>query len=179
MPNRFAAKKKPLVSNAYKQRLGYDVLLDAGTPHELSEYFRYAAVFVPGDFKLQPNAKDPVIVARAETDMLLLVTHDSEMDEYVHRHQAGKKMHKCLSGLVRLPSGITKQRARLRVVVKGEKKLNYGGHRLVLVRCLAIQPFRRSRLRQLAGRDPLVQMRGRGVRKTFGCRARADQKPTQ
>ena len=125
VPSRFASKKKPLISNAYKERLGYDVLLDAGTPHELAEYFRYAAVFVPGDFKLRPNTKDPVIVARAEIDMLLLVTHDSAMDEYVHKHQAGKKMHKCLSGLVLLPSGVTKQKARLHAVVNGERKLKY------------------------------------------------------
>ena len=130
MPSRFASTKKPRVSNAYQRRFGYDLLLDAGTPHELAEFFPYGGCFVPANFGLRPNARDEKLVARAETDKLMLVSHDADMEQSVRTHQAGKKLHKCLSGLVRLPSGIEKQTARLSDVRSAKAKLIYEGVQL-------------------------------------------------
>lgn len=123
MPNRFARRKVVPESASLRKRWGYDVLLDAGTPPELGKFFRYADVAAPGDYDLKPRAKDPTVVAVAQTNARMIVTHDRRMDDYVQAMQAGKKLHRCLNGLVLLPSGLHLQTERLEAVAKGARPL--------------------------------------------------------
>jgi hypothetical protein len=62
---RYTRKTKPLISDAFRGRHGYDVLLDAGMSLELAPWFRYGSVFMPADYELAPKARDSTIVAVA------------------------------------------------------------------------------------------------------------------
>lgn len=123
VPSRYSRNRTAPATNSLQKRYGYDVLLDAGTPEELARYFRYSNIATPAEYGLEPDAKDPTVVAVAETNNRLIVTHDTRMDRYVHQHQKGKKLHRCLRGLVLLPSGLDKQIPRLRSVAFREKPL--------------------------------------------------------
>lgn len=127
MPARFSPRKKAPKSDSLRRRLGYNVLPDAGTPESIAKYFRYSDVTCPGDYELEPKAKDPTIVAVAQTNSRLIVTHDRKMHEYVRELQGGKKLHKCLNGSVLLPSGLQEQAQRLNAVSVGERPLSYMG----------------------------------------------------
>ena len=110
-----------------RKRRRYRAILDAGTSEKLAVFFRYGSTVTTLHEGLREDAPDSTVVAVAETNRQLLVTHDPRMDAYVRRHQANKKLHRCLSGLVLLPSGIVKQQARLDAVKKGTGKLLYRG----------------------------------------------------
>jgi hypothetical protein len=127
VPNRYSPRARPIVTESLRKRYGYRVLLDAGTPESLSRYFRYADVAIPADYELAPRAKDTAVVAVAQTNSRLIATHDTRMDEYVHRLQGGKKLHNCLNGLVLLPSGLEKQRTRLESIARRVRPLYFLG----------------------------------------------------
>lgn len=63
------------------------------------------------------------MVAVAQTNYKLIVTHDKRMDDYIKNHQRGKKLHRCLNGLVLLPSGYGKQEERLKSIARREAPL--------------------------------------------------------
>lgn len=99
------------------------MLLDAGTSTKLGPFFRYAGISVPQDFDLKPEARDTTIVAVAQTNSRMIVTHDRRMDDEVLQHQARRKLHRCLNGLVFLPNLFRDQVARLSLIQKGKVKL--------------------------------------------------------
>jgi len=125
MPSRFAPRRKLRASDALRKRLGYDILFDAGTPEQLLRFFQYAGGAIPSAFGLSERAKDEAIVSVAQTNSRMIVTHDKRMDDYVRAHQAGRKLHRCLNGLVLLPSGYAKQQSRLQAVARRERVLEY------------------------------------------------------